>query len=49
MKKYRVLDVKKSKAEKTMNDMAKDGWEVVTVTYWSFWKVSLIITFSKDI
>ena len=47
MKEYMVLGVWKSNAEKTMNDMAKEGWEVVAVTHWYSW--SLIITFSKDI
>ena len=49
MKEYRVLDVSKSNAEKTINDMAKNRWEVVAVTYWYNWKISLVITFSKNI
>ena len=41
---FRCLEIK---CGKTMNDMAKEGWEVVAVTHWYSW--SLIITFSKDI
>lgn len=48
MKEYKVLDVKKSDTEKTMNDMAEKGWELVNVTLWYNFKVSLIITFSKN-
>lgn len=31
-----------------MNEMAIQGWEVVSMTYWNMWKISLLITFSKD-
>lgn len=48
MKEYKVVEVKKNLAEKTMNDMAKEGWEVVSVTYWSYWHISLLITFVKE-
>lgn len=34
MKKYKVLTVKSKQAEEVMNEMARDGWEVVAVTYW---------------
>ena len=30
MKEYKILEVKKNEAEKVMNDMAKEGWEVVS-------------------
>ncbi len=49
MKEYKILDVGKNQAEKLMNDMAKDGWEVVSVNYWSFWKCCLMITFVREI
>ena len=35
MKEYKVLETTKKNAEKLMNDMAKQGWEVVSVTYWT--------------
>ena len=48
MKEYKVVETTKGKAEKLMNDMAKQGWEVISVTYWSMWKICLLITFSKE-
>lgn len=32
-----------------MNRMAREGWEVVGVTYWSAWKLCLLITFSRKL
>jgi hypothetical protein len=49
MKEYKIEEVKKSQAQQVMNDMAKEGWEVVSMTYWNFWKISLLITFSREI
>ena len=49
MKEYKVLETSKKNAEKLMNDMAKQGWEVVSVTYWSMWTIGLLITFSRDV
>ncbi len=49
MKEYKIVEVKKSLAEKTMNEMAKQGWEVVSFTAWNFWKVSIMITFSREV
>ena len=49
MKEYTVLETSKKNAEKLMNDMAKQGWEVVSVTYWSMWTIGLLITFSRDV
>ena len=48
MKEYKVVESSKGNAEKIMNDMARQGWEVVSVTYWSCWKISLLITFSRE-
>lgn len=48
MKEYKVIETSKKEAEAVMNDMAKQGWEVVSMTFWSMWKVSLLITFSKE-
>ena len=49
MKEYKVLETSKKNAEKLMNDMAKQGWEIVSVTYWSMWTIGLLITFSRDV
>ena len=49
MKQYKMLETSKADAEKLMNEMAKEGWEVVSVTFWNFWGVCLLITFSKDV
>ena len=49
MKEYKVLETTKKNAEKLMNDMAKQGWAVVSVTYWSMWTIGLLITFSRDV
>ena len=49
MKEYKVVESRKGNAEKIMNDMARQGWEVVSVTYWSCWTISLLITFSREI
>ena len=48
MKEYKIIEVKKSEAEEMMNKMAKEGWEVVSVNYWSMWKISLMITFARE-
>lgn len=53
MKQYKVVEVKVSGAEVKMNDMAKDGWEVVSTSIFlsatAFTKAgtSMFITFSK--
>lgn len=50
MKEYRVIKAKNEQdAEHIMNDMARQGWEVVTVTYWSYWWVHVLITFAREI
>ena len=49
MKEYRVIDTSKNDAQRIMNEMAQQGWEVVSVTYWSMWKISLLITFSRNL
>ncbi|MBO4422816.1 MAG: DUF4177 domain-containing protein [Clostridia bacterium] len=51
MKEYKVIELgftKKNTAEKVMNDMAAQGWRVVSTTYWANFGVSLIITFERD-
>ena len=47
MKEYKIIETTKNKAEEVMNDMAKLGWEVVSVNFWNMWEVSLMITFSR--
>lgn len=46
MKEYRMLETRKGEAEALMNRMAR---EVVGVTYWSAWKLCLLITFSREL
>ncbi|MBQ1991362.1 MAG: hypothetical protein II233_01110 [Clostridia bacterium] len=48
MKEYKVIETTKNDAQKLMNEMSAKGWDVVSMTYWSMWKISLLITFSKD-
>lgn len=47
MKTYKVVTVRKGDAERVMNEMAAQGWEVVSVTYWTYWTIRLIITFVR--
>ena len=49
MKEYRMLEAGKEEAEALMNHMAREGWEVVSVTYWNNWKLCLFITFSREL
>lgn len=49
MKEYKILEAKdKDEAEKIMNKMTKDGWDVVTMTYWEKWTIKLLITFVRN-
>jgi len=48
MKEYKLVETSREKAEEVMNDMAKQGWEVVSLTALNMWTVSLLITFSKE-
>lgn len=47
MKTYKVIETSKRYVEQVMNDMAKQGWEVVAVTYWKT-RYHLIITFAME-
>ena len=42
------IESSKRKAEQLMNDMAKQGWEVVSVTYWNNFTLCLLITFVRE-
>ena len=48
MKEYKMVETRKKQAEKLMNDMAKEGWEVVSTSYWSMLTISLLITFARE-
>jgi len=48
MKEYKILKAKNAKeAERLMNEMSEQGWEVVTMTYWNAWTIHLLITFRR--
>ena len=44
-----MLETRKGEAEALMNRMAQEGWDVVSVTCWSAWKLCLLITFSREL
>lgn len=47
---YKVKEAKDAKkAEEIMNEMAKDGWRVISTIYWMNMKALIIITFEKEI
>lgn len=47
---YKVKEANGSKkAEEIMNEMAKDGWRVISTIYWMNVKALIIITFEKEI
>lgn len=50
MKEYKVISVKQTELENKMNEMAKEGWEVVSVCR-DFeklgWHAYLLVTFCK--
>ena len=48
MKEYRMIKTTEKEAELIMNQMASDGWRVVSVTYWSYWWIHLLITFERE-
>lgn len=48
MKEYKLIETPQKDAEQLMNDMAQHGWEVVSVNFWSKWKVCLMITFARE-
>lgn len=49
MYEYKVVEAKNSKdAEQIMNNMAREGWRVISNTYWTNFKAILIITFERE-
>lgn len=47
---YKVLEVHSAKeSEKVMNEMAKDGWRVISTFMWQNFRVIIIITFEREI
>ena len=49
MKEYRLIKTSEKDAEETMNRMAREGWRVVSTTYWAYWWVHLLITFEREV
>ena len=49
MYEYKVVQAKNYKhAEEVMNQMASEGWRVVSTTFWTNLVVSIIITFERE-
>ena len=49
MKEYKVIGVKSiDEAEKKMNEMAREGWEVVNTSYYYGLKIVIVITFVRE-
>ena len=49
MKEYKIIEAPRAeRAEYLMNEMAKEGWEVVGMTYWEGFSRSLLITLSRE-
>lgn len=47
---YKVVEAKNPKdAEVLMNKYSKEGWRVISNTYWLNFKAILIITFERNI
>ena len=53
MKEYKIIkakyDINFEKAEAIMNEMSKEGWEVVSVSPETSLSLSVIITFQREI
>ena len=48
MKEYKMIEVYKNDAEQTMNVMATQGWELVSVSYWEFFGRTLLLNFTRE-
>ena len=50
MLEYKVILAKSAdEAERLMNKMSKDGWRVISTSYWYKWSNGLMITFEREI
>lgn len=50
MKEYKVVELITSnvkEVEKLMNNIAREGWEVVSTNHW-YWNDSILIIFVRD-
>lgn len=49
MREYKMIETSKRNAEKLMNEMTKQGWEVVSTSLWrKLLTYSVLVTFSKE-
>lgn len=47
---YKVVEARNAqKAEEIMNEMANEGWRVISNTYWMNFKIELIVTFEREV
>lgn len=46
---YKVMEAGNSqRAEQIMNEMAREGWRVVSTAFWANFKALIIITFERE-
>ena len=48
MKEYKVMEVRKRNLEKTINEMSKEGWYFAGMSYWSYWRIRLVVVFTRE-
>ena len=48
MLEYKVMKSSLDEAEGVMNDMARQGWRVIDVTYWTNWTTGVVVTFERE-
>ena len=48
MREFKMIKTSEKDAERIMNEMAKEGWDVAAVTYYSYWWISVLITFRRE-
>ena len=49
MKEYRVIKASLGEAERIMNDMARQGWNLKSTTYWAYWWIHMVLTFERTV
>jgi hypothetical protein len=49
MKEYRIVEVRKRNLEKTINEMSKEGWDFAGMSYWSYWRIRLVVVFVREV